>query len=163
MRGILKAYEVEDRIVWAADSFDGVPSPSLPQDVNLDISKSIQPVLAVPLKEVQELFQRYELLDVQVKFLKGWFKDTLGLAPIKKVSMLRLDGDLYESTLDVLNTLYFKVETGGFIIVDDYESCPSYKAAIYDFREQNNINEPLVKLMTTVYISENREFQISFF
>jgi len=139
MRGILKAYDVSDRIVWCADSFDGVPEPSWPQDSNFNISKSVLPVLAVPLEEVQELFQRYGLLDEQVKFLEGWFKDTLGEAPINKISILRLDGDLYESTMDALNLLYEKVQSGGFIIVDDYESCPPCKAAIVDFRQQNNI------------------------
>jgi O-methyltransferase len=139
MRGILKAYDVSDRIVWCADSFDGVPEPSWPQDSNFNISKSVLPVLAVPLEEVQELFQRYGLLDEQVKFLEGWFKDTLGEAPINKISILRLDGDLYESTMDALTPLYEKVQSGGFIIVDDYESCPPCKAAIVDFRQQNNI------------------------
>ena len=143
MRGILKAYDVRDRFVWCADSFDGVPEPSLPQDSNLNLSKSVLPVLAVPLDEVQELFQRYGLLDEQVKFLEGWFKDTLGEAPIDKISILRLDGDLYESTMDALNPLYEKVQSGGFIIVDDYESCPPCKAAIIDFRQQNNIEASL--------------------
>jgi len=143
MRGILKAYDVRDRFVWCADSFDGVPEPSLPQDSNLNLSKSFLPVLAVPLDEVQELFQRYGLLDEQVKFLEGWFKDTLSEAPIDKISILRLDGDLYESTMDALNPLYEKVQSGGFIIVDDYESCPPCKAAIIDFRQQNNIEASL--------------------
>ena len=143
MRGILKAYDVRDRFVWCADSFDGVPEPSLPQDSNLNLSKSFLPVLAVPLDEVQELFQRYGLLDEQVKFLEGWFKDTLGEAPIDKISILRLDGDLYESTMDALNPLYEKVQSGGFIIVDDYESCPPCKAAVIDFWQQNNIEASL--------------------
>jgi len=143
MRGILKAYDVRDRFVWCADSFDGVPEPSLPQDSNLNLSKSVLPVLAVPLDEVQELFQRYGLLDEQVKFLEGWFKDTLGEAPIDKISILRLDGDLYESTMDALNPLYEKVQSGGFIIVDDYESCPPCKAAVIDFWQQNNIEASL--------------------
>lgn len=146
MRGVLKAYDVTDRIVWAADSFDGVPKPSMPQDADLDISKSVLPVLAVPLDEVKDLFDRYGLLDEQVQFLKGWFKDTLSEAPIDKISVLRLDGDLYESTMDALNPLYKKVQSGGFIIVDDYESCPPCKAAIIDFRQQNLIDDPLVEI-----------------
>lgn len=146
MRGILKAYDVKDRIVWAADSFDGVPAPSLAQDANFDISKSKLPVLAVPIEEVKELFQRYGLLDNQVQFLKGWFKDTLGNAPIDKISMLRLDGDLYESTMDALNPLYGKVQPGGFVIVDDYGTCPPCKAAVNDFRKQHNIDDPLIEI-----------------
>jgi len=81
------------------------------------------PVLAVPLEEVQALFRRYDLLDAQVRFLKGWFKDTLAGAPIERLALLRLDGDLYESTMDALVPLYDKVSPGGFVIVDDYYSC----------------------------------------
>jgi len=78
------------------------------QDANFDISKSVLPVLAVSIEEVKELFQRYGLLDDQIEFLQGWFKDTLGQAPIEKIAMLRLNGDLYESTMGELAPLYDK-------------------------------------------------------
>ena len=60
----------------------------------------------MPLEEVQALFKRYDLLDAQVRFLKGSFKDTLATAPIERLAVLRLDGDLYESTMDALVPLY---------------------------------------------------------
>lgn len=144
MRGILRAYEIKDRTVWAADSFDGVPPPRLPQDSKLDLSKSVLPVLAVSFDDVKELFDRYGLLDSQVRFLQGWFKDTLGDNSISKLALLRLDGDLYESTIDSLNHLYKKVVPGGFVIVDDYGSCDPCKEAITDFRALNGIADPLV-------------------
>ncbi len=148
MRGILKAYNITDRFVWAADSFEGVPVPSLPEDAQLDISRNVLPVLAVSLDEVQELFERYDLLDEQVKFLIGWFKDSLPDAPIEQLAVLRLDGDLYESTMDALNPLYDKVSVGGFIIVDDYGSCPPCKQAIHDFRCQRGIRDELISIDT---------------
>lgn len=143
MRGILMAYGVTDRIIWAADSFEGVPPPSRPEDAGFDISKNVYPVLAVSLEDVQELFQRYGLLDANVKFLKGWFKDTLPTAPIEQLAILRLDGDLYESTMDALLPLYDKVGRGGFVIVDDYNSCPPCNRAVNDFRSQRGISEPM--------------------
>jgi hypothetical protein len=143
MRGVLMAYEVTDRIIWAADSFEGVPEPTLPEDADLNISRKVLPILAVPLEEVQELFNRYGLLDDKVKFLKGWFKDSLPTAPIEKLAILRLDGDLYESTMDALIPLYDKVSQGGFIIVDDYLSCPPCKLAIHDFRTKYGITDEL--------------------
>jgi hypothetical protein len=146
MRGILKAYGIEDRIVWAADSFDGVPKPTWAEDVNFDISKDVLPVLAVTLDEVKGYFEKYDLLDEKVEFLEGWFKDTLSTDKIEKLAVLRLDGDLYESTMDALNPLYGKVSSGGFIIVDDYESCHPCKAAITDFRGKHNIVEPLQRI-----------------
>jgi O-methyltransferase len=146
MRGILAAYGISDRAVWVADSFQGVPPPSLPQDANFDISARVYPFLAVSQEAVSRLFERYALLDAQVKFLAGWFKDTLTVAPIATLAVLRLDGDLYESTMDALNPLYPKVAPGGFIIVDDYYSCPPCKHAIDDFRTMHGISDGMIQI-----------------
>ena len=127
MRAVLKAYDVSDRKVWLADSFAGLPPPDAdryPADDGATFHKF--DALMVPLASVQENFRRYDLLDDQVRFLVGWFKDTLPQAPIEKLPVLRLDGDMYESTMDALTALYGKVSIGGFIIVDDYgliENC----------------------------------------
>ena len=80
--------------------------------------------LAVSLEEVQANFARYGLLDDRVRFLTGWFKDTLPTAPIERLAVLRLDGDMYESTMDALEALYPKLSPGGFVIVDDYGASP---------------------------------------
>lgn len=146
MRGVLLACDDRERVVWAADSFEGVPPPTLPQDAGFDISREVLPVLAVSVDEVKALFQRYGLLDDRVRFLKGWFKDSLKAAPIERLAILRLDGDLYESTMDALVPLYDKVQPGGFVIVDDYDSCPPCHLAIDDFRRERGIREPLVRI-----------------
>jgi O-methyltransferase len=87
-----------------------------------------------------------------VVFLKGWFRDTLPTAPIEKVSILRLDGDLYESTMDSLVSLYPKVSSGGYVIVDDYGSTPPSAKAVTDYRTKHGIDEPIVKIdWTGVY------------
>jgi hypothetical protein len=95
---------------------------------------------------VQDLFERYGLLDEQVRFLSGWFKDTLAAAPIESLAVLRLDGDLYESTMDALNPLYDKVSDGGFVIVDDYDSCAPCKRAIDEFRTGRSITAELQRI-----------------
>ncbi len=146
MRGLLAAYGINDRVVWVADSFQGVPPPTHPQDANLDLSSKVYPFLTVSRKEVEGLFERYGLLDDKVEFLEGWFKDTLASAPIETLSILRLDGDLYKSTMDALNPLYAKVTTGGFIIVDDYYSCPPCKCAVDDFRATKGISDEMFKI-----------------
>ena len=143
MRGVLAAYAVTDRSVWAADSFEGVPRSTHPNDAGVDLSAGVLPVLAVPIEQVQELFSRYGLLDAQVRFLKGWFKETLKDAPIDRLALLRLDGDLYESTMDTLVPLYDKVSPGGFVIVDDYHSCAPCQCAVDEFRATRNIAAPL--------------------
>lgn len=143
MRGYLAAWEMNDRKLWVADSFEGLPVPSLPEDEGWDFSAAKVPILAIPLEEVQENFRRYNLLDDQVQFLKGWFCDTLPTAPIDKLAVLRLDGDLYESTMDGLNALYDKVSPGGFIIVDDYGDFEPCHRAITEFREKRGISDPI--------------------
>lgn len=146
MRGVLAAYDVKDRTVWAADSFQGLPPPTYPQDAGFDYSEKVYPFLSVSQQAVAELFERYGLLDEQVKFLAGWFKDTLASAPIKSLAVLRLDGDLYESTMDVLNPLYDKVSRGGFVIVDDYFAFPPCKRATDEFRASRSISDSLIQI-----------------
>jgi len=130
MRAVLEAYNVKDRKVWVADSFEGMPKPKNSSD-GWDLS-SIS-YLNVSLEDVKQNFEKFGLLDEQVHFLKGWFCDTLPYAPIEKIAVLRLDGDLYSSTMDALKSLYHKVSNGGFVIVDDYNSWPACRAAVSDF------------------------------
>jgi O-methyltransferase len=146
MRGILAAYNVTDRLVWAADSFAGVPPPTLAEDQGFDISAQVYPFLTVTLGQVMALISRYGLLDGRVRFLEGWFKDTLPVAPIERLSVLRLDGDLYESTMDALNPLYSKVSPGGFVIVDDYFSCAPCQQAIDTFRAMHGVTDACVRI-----------------
>jgi hypothetical protein len=146
MRAILKAHGVTDRRVWAADSFEGLPAPNVekyPEDDGA--AWHLRPLTEVALEYVKRNFERYGLLDDQVRFLKGWFRDTLAGAPIDKLAILRLDGDLYESTMDALVPLYPKLSSGGFIIVDDY-NLPMCRKAIHDYRARENISEPIVPI-----------------
>jgi O-methyltransferase len=144
MRGYLEAYEMPVRVVWAADSFEGLPPPTLPEDKGFDFSAAVVPILSVSLEDVQALFARYGLLDDRVRFLKGWFNETLPAAPIERLALLRVDGDLYESTRDALVALYDKVEKGGFILVDDYGDFPPCRKAVDEFRAARGIDAPIV-------------------
>lgn len=146
MRGVLKAYDVMDRIVWVADSFKGLPKPTgdkYKQDIKDHLWTYDQ--LRVSLKDVKANFLKYGLLDSQVKFVAGWFKDTLPSAPIEKLALLRLDGDMYESTMDALQALYPKLSRGGYVIVDDY-CLPQAKEAVKDFRSQMKIKDPVRRI-----------------
>lgn len=147
MRAILKAYGVKDRKVWVADSFAGLPPPDqkvYPLDFDSDLHMYEE--LAVSLEEVQSNFGRYGLLDNQVCFLKGWFKDTLPNAAIDKLAVIRLDGDMYESISDSLNNLYHKLSLGGYLIVDDYLSIRACREAVLDFRRTNGITDDIVEV-----------------
>lgn len=136
MRALLKLHGVTDRTVWVADSFEGLPAPASTTD-GFDLSHVEH--LKVSLEQVKSNFAQFGLLDNQVQFLKGWFADTLPIAPINRLSILRLDGDLYSSTMDSLRNLYHRVSPGGYIIVDDYYSWSSCREAVTDFLNEKRI------------------------
>ena len=147
MRGVLEARGDTGRIVWVADSFQGVPPPN-PEKYPADAGDTFWTwdELAVPVEQVRANFAKYGLLDDRVRFLEGWFKDTLADAPIEHLAVLRVDGDLYESTLDTLRPLYPKVSPGGFVIVDDYGCVPGCRQAVDEFRDSHGITAPLEKI-----------------
>lgn len=147
MRAILKAYGVRDRRVWAVDSFQGLPPPDVeryPQDAG-DVHHGYD-FLAVSLEEVQENFRRYGLLDDQVQFLKGWFRDTLPAAPIERIAVLRLDGDMFESTSESLTSLYPKLSVGGYAIIDDYKVIPGCRQAVDEYRSRHGITDKITEI-----------------
>ena len=148
MRAVLAAYGDKQRNVWVADSFAGVPPPDrekYPADENLrlDLHSS---VLAISESKVRSNFERYGLLDDRVRFLAGWFKDTLQDGPIDHISLLRLDGDLYESTFQAIDALYPHLSNGGFCIIDDYHAISACRQAVTDYRKQHDVFGEIVEI-----------------
>ncbi len=144
MRGILAAWGDAERSVWVADSFEGLPVPdvaSYPADAGHDLSHV--DTLAVSADQVRAAFERYDLLDERVHFIEGWFRDTLPSAPVEKLAVLRLDGDLYESTIDALSALYPKLSIGGYVIVDDYGAWEPCRRAVDDYRAAHGITDEI--------------------
>jgi Macrocin-O-methyltransferase (TylF) len=154
MRAMLKALGITDRTIWVADSFEGLPEPDadkFPLEAEFHQGSAMNKVynrLAVGLDEVRANFRAYRMLDDKVKFLKGWFKDTLPGAPIETLAILRLDGDYYESTMDALTNLYDKLAVGGYAIIDDYgeDSWTYCRKAVDDYRAERGIAEPMIQV-----------------
>lgn len=144
MRGVLAANLVTTRKVYVADSFQGLPPPNpalFPQDTACALHTI--PELAVSLDEVRANFDRYGLLDDQVAFVKGLFSDTLPKLDAGPFALIRLDGDMYESTYVALKWLYPKVSTGGFVIIDDYGAVAQCRQAVDDYRSAANISDAI--------------------
>jgi hypothetical protein len=139
MRAALAAHQCTDRKVWVADSFAGLPEI----DRQHDRFEWNRGDMAVSLDAAKENFARYSLLDDQVMFLKGYFSDTLASAPIRQLAILRVDADLYSSTMDVLRNLYTALSPGGYAIFDDYRNLPDCRRAIEEFRQQEGIQEEI--------------------
>jgi O-methyltransferase len=148
MKAVLASHGDLERRVWLADSFQGLPEPDgdrYPADAGNVLWSD--PFLAVPLETVKANFERYGLLDERVLFLEGWFKDTLPQLREETFAVVRLDGDLYESTMDGLVNLYPALSPGGFLIVDDYgDRRWGAHAAVDEYRAANGGTEPILEI-----------------
>jgi O-methyltransferase len=127
----------EDRKIIMCDSFEGLPfDPKEPRYNEQDF-------LSVSLDEVKQNFNNYGV-DKNLEFVKGYFCDTLKNLK-EPIAILRADGDMYSSTMDILNNLYSHVSPGGYVIIDDY-SLPPCAQAVTEFLDRHKIKANLVKI-----------------
>lgn len=163
MLAVLKDLNINDRIVWLADSFEGLPKPNpakFPADSGDDLHSYDE--LAVSEDEVLGNFKRYNLLDEHVKTVKGWFRETMPQLSDKHFALLRLDGDMYESTIDVLFYLYPNLSVGGFCIIDDYGAIPACKKAVDDYRNVFGIEDKIHEIdWTGIFWKKVKEVPVS--
>ena len=153
MRAVLKAHRVCDRKVWAADSFEGLPVED-PASYPLDRGSAFHQErgFMVSLEEVRRNFEKYGLLDDQVKFVKGWFRETLAKLTEHEWAVIHLDGDMYQSTFEALVNLYPGLSASGYIIIDDFGAVPACRQAVLDYRQTHCIKEEIREIdWTGVY------------
>ncbi len=144
MRGLLDVLGDTKRKIIASDSYEGCPPPTRQEDMKDNYYQF--KLLDVGLDDVKNNFIKYDLLDDRIVFLKGWFKDTLPNGPFNKLSLIRVDGDMYESTMDALVNTYDKLSKGGFLLVDDYGGIEAARKAVDDFRRERKITDPIIKV-----------------
>lgn len=148
LRALQVAYDEAARRTWVADSFAGVPPPahSVDREHRLDLSESRFPWMAAGIDAVRDNFATYGLLSDEVRFLPGLFADTLPTAPVGRLAILRIDGDLYSSTRDALTALYDRVSPGGYVIVDDYGCLPPCRLAVDEFVAERGLDVEIVRV-----------------
>jgi hypothetical protein len=154
-------YGKSTRRIHLFDSFEGIPLAgpkdtqqpgigNISHDVNVGSEELLKTsgVSAHTLKGVE-----YNLFHLGVNienlvFHKGWFQHVLPKVKdqIEKISILRLDGDLYESTLVCLENLYPKVVSGGFVIIDDYYSLEGCQRAVHEYFDKHNLNPKIIRV-----------------
>jgi O-methyltransferase len=144
MKGVLDAHGDQTRKVWVVDSFRGLPDLDRVEDQGA--SWWSRGDMAVPEDVVRANFVRYGLLDDRVRFLKGYFCDSLPNAPISQLALLRIDADLYTSTMDALTHLYPKLSNGGYCVVDDYQNLSDCQRAVDQYRATNFIDAPVIPI-----------------
>jgi O-methyltransferase len=136
----------DERTVWVADSFRGFPPNAAPEDGSLDLSAF--DFLAVSLDEVRESFARLGC-ERGVRFVPGFFEESLAALAGGRWAVARLDADSYEATREALRSLYPGLALGGYLIVDDYGSFEGCRRAVEEFRDEHAIAEPIEKVDST--------------
>lgn len=132
----------DKRLVIACDSFEGLPKPEHPKDEG--DTHWMHEFLKVSMHEVIDNFSKLGLTE-NVKFVKGWFADTLPTLN-NTYSLIRLDGDMYKSTMDAITNLYPKLNEGGFCIIDDYGAVEGCREAIHDYFNDNGLQHELINV-----------------
>ncbi|MEE4106756.1 TylF/MycF/NovP-related O-methyltransferase [Pseudomonas viridiflava] len=150
MAGVLKHHGM-DRKLYVADSFQGLPAPSAKESTfarefwykYADRLSEYNLSCFASKADVISNFEKYNLISHGVIFLEGWFAETLSSLPVStQFSLIRIDADWYQSTLDALSHTYPYLSTGGYVIVDDYllEGC---KQAVDEYRSVHDITSPI--------------------
>jgi O-methyltransferase len=129
----------EQRTVFVADSFAGFPS---------DSSLDAYDFLAAPLEDVKASFARLGLED-GVRFVPGFFEQTLPPLTGERWAIVRLDADTYAPTRLALRCLYPGLAPGGYLILDDYGAFPECRKAVEEFRDEHGITEPIERVDPT--------------
>ncbi len=132
------------------DSFQGIPQAGPNDDETItscigegDGSLITTGVSVCSVQQVQGHMKEWGIQLKQLKFYKGWFQDTVPKASIDKIALLRLDGDLYESTKICLQFLHPLVSISGYVIVDDY-ALTGCRLAVDEYHRQIGINPKII-------------------
>ncbi|OHB57731.1 MAG: hypothetical protein A2173_03795 [Planctomycetes bacterium RBG_13_44_8b] len=104
----------DKRKIHLFDSFEGIPQAG-PNDDPCLSGESVSSI-----ENTQHFMKLWGIDPERLVYHKGWFKDTIAFCGIDKIAILRLDGDLYESTKICLRGLYPALVKKGFCIIDDY-------------------------------------------
>ncbi len=133
-----------NRMTWMLDSFEGLPAPGEKDEMffthmRVKNVEDFKEALAAPEEKAHEAVRALKVEDT-TRVIKGWFKDTLPLhkKEIGNIAILRLDGDLYDSTKVVLEELYDQLSPGGYVVIDDYVF-EGVRRALYDFFHERGI------------------------
>ena len=157
------------RKIFALDSFEGFPSPhkfdnSSRNPKKGEWSESPNKQFKYSVTSLKKIISLAELDSKdfnEIKIVKGFFDKTTQKLKVKKISILHLDGDLYDSVLSPLNNLWEKVSIGGIVVIDDYiadkklsknEGFPGARRAIDEFLKKNNNFDYKISIRGSPYL-----------
>jgi hypothetical protein len=134
----------DEREVWLADSFSGFAEVDKP-DLSENADDQWMDYIAVSADTVRENLRRLGC-ERGVRFVEGYFADTLPALGSRPWALIRLDADSYDATKLALETLYPDLSEGGYVVVDDYGAIDGCRDAVEEFRAANGLREPLERI-----------------
>ncbi len=137
----------EDRLVYLVDSFCGIPvgGPRDYEDITACVGKGDGSLVSSGISsssvaDVKKRLIGWGLSLDNMRFVEGWFQHTLPTANFGPLALLRLDGDLYESTKVCLDCLYSTVSPGGYVIIDDW-NLAGCREAVFEMIDKLPVNQ----------------------
>lgn len=118
------------RRVHLFDSFEGIPAPT-EHDVEWIAARHPVGTSACALEIVKGYMEQWKIPQELLVYHPGPFDQMIPDARrnnIGQIALLRLDGDLYESTKVCADYLYLLVSPGGWIVLDDFNLSGARKA-----------------------------------
>jgi len=143
---VLMEYDECNRKFFAFDSFQGLPQLDRADTATGQVYErghGLPGDFAASREDFEANLKHLSAWDDRIRVTKGWFNESIPTVSIEKIAFLRLDGDLYASTITVLRLLYHRVMSGGIVYVDDYGSFAGCKAAVDEFRSEHGIESPM--------------------
>ena len=149
----------QQRLYWGYDSFQGIPfagkkdtcQPGLSEIDKTKFDKLESSGITVHDKRgVIENLQKWGVYSGDVRLVEGWFQDTLPITRPESIAILRLDGDLYSSTMVCLDYLYPLISNDGLVLIDDYELTGCHDA-VHEFIAKNKLKVKVERFSYTAY------------
>jgi hypothetical protein len=163
MAAVIKRYTTQPRLLYAFDSFEGMPVPTEHDKCNGIPANATgwgTGTCAAPEASVREICLKIGVSNI-VETVKGYFQDTLPKMRnlVGMIALLHMDSDWYESTKTILHNLYDQVVNDGFIQVDDYGDWDGCRQALHEFESLRQIEFNLTPVdYTGVWFSTPNKF-----
>jgi O-methyltransferase len=130
---MLKANENTDKRLYGFDSFEGLSKPDRNDKVNNDYTfKWKENDLSIS-KDIA--FNNLNKFENRFELYKGWIPSRFNQVEKNRFSIVHIDVDLFQPTLDSIEFFWKRLNIGGVIICDDYgfETCPGARKAMDEF------------------------------
>jgi O-methyltransferase len=152
--GAVSMPEGKNRKFWGFDSFQGIQLAGKKDtqqagigdithntDVPYEDLLVSSGITSHSKQQVLNNLNTWGLSNYQIELVEGWVQNSIPQVNdrINKISILRLDMDVYHPTKFTLDLWWDKISDGGVIIIDDW-ALDGVRVACYEFFEEKGIS-----------------------